>query len=407
LLRLKLMREVVFLGDAFDKGGDEFDGAVHVGEVAHFDDAVHVAEGVADQSAGDAFFDVEDHVGIGAAVAAAAFMLEGDVALIGDFHDALHHVWVIARAVGDAGAGAEFDFAVDGVVDAGSVGGMGDVEDDRDIGHEAVSDHFRAVPADFLLHGVHGDDGAAGRVLGETGEHLSDDETAEAVIEGAADQAIHPKLLDAVAIDGGMADAEPEVFYFFLSAGADIDVEFVDLRDLFIAEVVFAEVDRGITHDAADDALVAEEVQAAAARRGGVAPADPIDAEKTFLGDVLDDEANLVGVGFDHDALGLFGCALERRPGGAVGIVLDAIGEFAGVLCPHALAGHFESCGAGSAQEFEEESFSFGVHGGVHTRWPARAQAGDRGLDYGGMGAVAATPGRWRKGAVTEVCYID
>ena len=64
-------------------------------------------------------------------------------------------------------------------------------------------------------------------------------------------------------------------------------------------------MDGGIADEAAHGAFLAEDLQAAAARGGDIRPADPIDAEKALLGDVLDDEADLVRVGLHHELRGL------------------------------------------------------------------------------------------------------
>ena len=87
------------------------------------------------------------------------------------------------------GAAAEFDFAVVGGVDAGGLGGVGDIEDHADVGPEPVGGHLGAVATDFLHDGVDGDERGAGFLFGaaEAGEDFGDDEAAEAVIERAAD----------------------------------------------------------------------------------------------------------------------------------------------------------------------------------------------------------------------------
>ena len=40
----QLVREVILIRHALDETGDEFDGLLHVAQVGHFHDGVHVAE---------------------------------------------------------------------------------------------------------------------------------------------------------------------------------------------------------------------------------------------------------------------------------------------------------------------------------------------------------------------------
>ena len=53
-LGLKLHAEVIIFAEGEDEGGEEGDHFLHVGEVGHLDDAVHVAEREGDEGAGDA-----------------------------------------------------------------------------------------------------------------------------------------------------------------------------------------------------------------------------------------------------------------------------------------------------------------------------------------------------------------
>ena len=327
---------------------------------------MHIAEGDGDEGAGDAVAGVEDDIGIGAAVAGAAFVLDGDIGLGGALEQAGDDGGMVAGAVGDGGTAAEFDFAVLGGIDAGGFGGVGDIEDHADIWAEAMGGHFGAMSADFLHDRVDGDEGGAGAIEGggEAGEDFGDDEAAEAVIEGASDDAIGGKRLSGIVIDGGMADAEAEGGDFFFGIGADIDIEFVNFRGFFVGEGIFAEMDGGIADDAGDGPEVTEEIDAAAASGGGIGTADAIDAEPAFFGDVFDDEADFVGVGFEHDAAWLWGGAVEGGPGGAVGIIFDEIGEGFGVGDPFALASDFEAGGAWGIEEVVEELVGSGIHGG-------------------------------------------
>ena len=363
---LEFHGELVRFADGTDERDEEIDDFFDIGEIGHFDHAVHIAEGDGDEGAGDAVAGVEDDIGIGAAVAGAAFVLDGDIGLGGALEQAGDDGGMVAGAVGDGGTAAEFDFAVLGGIDAGGFGGVGDIEDYADIWAEAMGGHFGAVSADFLHDGVDGDEGGAGSIGGggEAGEDFGDDESPEAVIEGATDDPIGGKRLSGIVIDGWVTDAETEGGDLFFGIGADIDIEFVNFRGFFVGEGIFAEMDGGITDDAGDRSEVTEEIDAAPAGGGGIGTADAIDAEPAFFGDVFDDEADFVGVGFEHDASGVCGGAVEGRPGGPVGIIFDEIGEGFGVGDPFALASDFEAGGAWGIEEVVEELVGSGIHGG-------------------------------------------
>ena len=179
-------------------------------------------------------------------------MLEGDFGFFGDGHESFGDFGVVGAAVGEAGAGGEFDFAMFAVVHVGGIGGVGDVEDDGDGWHEAMGDHAGTVTADFLLDGVDSDDGGggAGFGFGEASECLGDDVAADAVIEGAANEAMFAEGFDAVGVDEGVADTDPGFFDFSIARGTDIDPEFVDFWDFFVFSV--ANVDGDVSDDAPD-----------------------------------------------------------------------------------------------------------------------------------------------------------
>ena len=110
-----------------------------------------------------------------------------------------------------------------------------------------MGNHLRAVTANFLLHRIHRNDRAAGLFLRQPRHDLRDDETAEAIIECAADEAIFSEFLHGIAVDGGVSHAKAEFLYLLIAGGADIDVEFVDLRDFFVGVCLL------YTSDAADE----------------------------------------------------------------------------------------------------------------------------------------------------------
>ena len=155
-------------------------------------------------------------------------------------------------------------------INAWGVGGVGDIEADADVRLEAEGGHFRAMAADFFLDCVEADEGerrffAGG---GDAFENLSDDVGAEAVVEGAGDEALVGELCGAVLVDHGVADAEAHGGDFLRAGCAKIDPEIVDGWGFFAGGLVATEVDGGVPDDAGDCAFIAEDVDAAAAGGG-------------------------------------------------------------------------------------------------------------------------------------------
>ena len=125
---------------------------------------------------------------------------------------------------------------------------------------------------------------------------------------------------------------------------------------LLLGELVAAEMDGGIADDATDGAFLAKDVEPAAAGGGDVGAADAINAQEALLGDVLDDEADLIGVGLEHDLARRGVGAIEGGPGAAVGVVLDAMGELAEVGGPFPLAARARTrWGWGSGEDRREK----------------------------------------------------
>ena len=65
---------------------------------------------------------MEDEVGVGAGVAAAGFVLDGELGLGSDVDEPLDDVRVVRSAVGNGRAATELDAAVFGGIQAGGVG---------------------------------------------------------------------------------------------------------------------------------------------------------------------------------------------------------------------------------------------------------------------------------------------
>ena len=242
------------------------------------------------------------------------------------------------------------------VFDVGTVGRVGDIEDKAEIGLQVVGRHRRAMAADFLLHRIQSETGRGGTALGfgESTDHFRNDEPTDAVVEGPTDDTVFAKRHGAIGVDGRMSHADTHFSDFGRARGADVDKELVHLGGL-LTVLAIADVDRGVANDAEDLALVAEDGEASSARVGPVRSANAVDAEETIVGDVFDDEADLVGMRLDHDS----GCVRlgtsHRGPGVAVSIALDRVSEFTTTFRPDPLPADFETGRAGGVEEFVEE----------------------------------------------------
>ncbi len=345
------------------EGFEQADRAFDVIEMCGLHDGMHAAQRERDEGGGDAFAGVENLVGVGAGETARRFVLEVDLFLFRKCDEPFDDEWVVAGAVGDGRAAAELHQAELRGLYAGGVGGVGDIEAKADIGLESVGGHHRAVAADLFLDRVETDEGDGGFLagFGDALHHLRDDVGAEAVVQGAADQAFVGEFRRAVDIHHWMPDTETEGGDFFRVGRADIDPEIVHGGRFLTTEFVAAEVDRGVTDDAGDFALVAEDAHTAAAAGGGVRTADAVDAEEAFVVDVLDDVTDLIGVSLQHHDLLRF--SGKGRPGGAIGIAFHGSGEGLHVFRPDTLAGHFEAGGGGGFEEVEKEFFIGFFHG--------------------------------------------
>lgn len=330
----------------------QVDGGFDVIEVGGFDDRVHAAQGQRYQSTGHAGAGAENFIGIRASEARTGFVLNGDFFGLGDVDQAFDHRRMIGASVRQGGAPAESDVAELVGVDAGSVRGVGDIEACADIGHQAMCGHHRAIAADFLLHSIEANDGKVGTLFlsGEAFEHLRDDETADAVVERATDETFVRELDGSIGIDCDMADAESECCDFLGAGGTDIDPQLMDGGHFFRASGIAAQVDGGIANDAHDLPLIAEKTQASAPRGGDIAAADAVEPKKALCVDVLDDEANFIGMSSKHHRA--IGFPAADRPRGAVAIALYFVGIQTGIFRPNALPRHFKAGGARRMKEF-------------------------------------------------------
>lgn len=284
-------------------------------------------------------------------------MLDVDFIFIRDFEDTFHDKWMVAGAVGDTWALAEFHEAEFHWINSRGIGGVSDIKAYAQVWLESIGSHHGAVAADFFLNRVKADEGD-GRLFaggGDAFHHLGDDVGAKAVIKSTGNDALVSELGRAVLVDHGVADANAHLCDFLGIRCADIDPEIVDGGSFFAAEFIAAEVDCGVSHNSKNDAFVAKDIDATPSGGGSIGTADAVDTEEAFVIDVLDDVADLVRVSLEHDDF--FGLPFESGPSGAVGITLDLGGGVFEIVRPDALARHFETGGGWGFEEVEEKFF--------------------------------------------------
>ncbi len=185
-------------------------------------------------------------------------------------------------------------------LDAGRARLVGDVDDDRDVGPQAVGRGARAAEGDLLLHDADGRD-VAGRAagLGHEPRGLERDERAEAVVHRARDDAFVAELDGLAGDDRDVADAH-EAARLVAVLGRDVDVQVAQLGGL-LAVLLAQEVDRLAPDRAGDDAVAGRDLDALADEDLRVPAADADEAQKAVVVDVRDDEADLVDVADDRE----------------------------------------------------------------------------------------------------------
>ena len=238
------------------------------------------------------------------------------------------------------------------LVDPGRVGGVGDVDGDRDVGAELEGGGAGAEEADLLLHGGDGGHRAAGPVaLGAAAQALQRDVGAEAVVHRAGDE---PLAGDRHRLGGDHHRvADPDQLRGLLAVGgADVDVHALQLDDLF-ALVGLEQVDRLAPGDAGHEAVLAADLDPLADEDLRVPAADRREPEEALLVDVGDDQADLVDVADDRQQRRGLADAGDR---GADAVDAE-LGEGGG-LAPDLGGRALVSGGRAGAQKLVEEGWS-------------------------------------------------
>ena len=185
------------------------------------------------------------------------------------------------------GPGAERVAAELLLVDAGGVGGVGDVDDDRQVGLDREGRGAGAEEADLLLDG--GDRGEAAlqrAALVAAAQRLEGDVGAEPVVHRARDQAVAGEAQRL----GGDHDrvADPDQLGGLVAVGgADVDVQALQL-DHLLARVGVEQVQRLAPDDAEHRAVPALDLDSLADQDLRVPAADRREPEEALLVDVAD-----------------------------------------------------------------------------------------------------------------------
>ena len=146
-MKLNLHFELLALLQRKRESGQEMRNLFQVFQAHDLDGRMHIAVWEADERRGNAAARPEDHVSIGAAGGRDGFVLKLDLPLARDRFQASHHFGMIGAAVGQGRALADFDISMLGLADRRVIRGVGDVDDQRHVRLERVSDLPRAEAA--------------------------------------------------------------------------------------------------------------------------------------------------------------------------------------------------------------------------------------------------------------------
>ena len=118
--------------EAADEAGGEGGGVADVGKGNGFNWRMHITKRDGNETARDAVAGRVDDVGVRTGAAGDGFVLDRNFVFGSDLDEALHDEWMVRCTVGNSRPFAEFDEPIFLHADAGGVGGVGDVEDNRD-----------------------------------------------------------------------------------------------------------------------------------------------------------------------------------------------------------------------------------------------------------------------------------
>src|SRR6185437_390581 len=216
---------------------------------------------------------------------------------------------VYRRAEGQGRSFATGDIAFDHLVDHRGGRIVCHVRDDGNIGFEPAGDHLGAAQPHFFLYGIDHvkAEGQFLFVLFQQPRNLGDHETADAVVEGTADEIVIGQLCIAVLVGDDGADMDAEIFQLLFGTRPGIEEEVVDLWVRFLGIDSQAGMDRGPAEDGRNGPFFAMDEDALSRGDLVIDATIAFEIEQAFGRHIVDEPADLIGVRFDDD--------LERRFG--------------------------------------------------------------------------------------------
>jgi hypothetical protein len=208
---------------------------------------------------------------------------------------------------------------------------VSDVKNDCRVWFEAKRGHSCSETADFLLNGVETIDGglASGWQGGKICEHLTDDKAPDAIIDCSPDDSSGYQFLSGVSVYRRMARTNPAIFHLFSRTGAYVHPKLMYFRNLIV--IFVAEMERGVADDPKHRSFASQDLDPFSSSDRSVAPADTDEIDKSFIGDVLNHEADFIRVGFQHYRE-RFLFSLQCRPSVSICVIVDRIAESAQIV---------------------------------------------------------------------------
>lgn len=179
--------------------------------------------------------------------------------------------------------------------------------------------------------------------------YLRKNEAAEAVVQRAANQLVLIHQHGAVAINAHVPHAQPQVGHLLVGGSAHVNVNFPDLGLLL---PTFAQVDGRIPRNAHHFPLAAQEAHAAPARDGRIRSAHAFHVQEALRRNVADHEADLIGMGLNHQGGSVLLVRMEGGPRIPVSVALDILRVLPHLIRPNALGVYLKTGRTGSLQKF-------------------------------------------------------
>lgn len=286
---------------------------------------MHVSNRKAHQAAGDATIPKEDRIRVGAGASWSRGSLNRDLFRGRCGEKPLDHDRLCGAAYGDLRSARHLEVAVSVAINAGGVGRMTDVRDEGDVRLESVCDHRRAVQANFLLDGTDRHHVAVQvlAIVGEQPECFRGSPGADSIVESSSENHVVAEHHGAIREDAGIADVQ-SFGSLLLRLATDVDEELVKLADLRIAGAVL-EMNRRRAdyseHGFVDTLNARDEANPLPDDRSGIDTADLAAVDEPLVVDVVDHQADFVGMAADGHGGNVIATAFEAGETVSVGIV--------------------------------------------------------------------------------------